>query len=340
VDFNNILIIVTIVSFLIYLRYLQIFRSGINNRNLDLDTEKRTVSVIIAARNEESNLHHLLTALVNQSYPADLYEIIIADDGSEDRTSEIVQSFMSKWDNIKLVSVKGREEAASPKKNALAQAIKSSTNEIILLTDADCITGKYWIQSMVASYEEDTSMLVGFSYTRIIDWEKASLVKKYEHMDFIFMFLAAAGAIVSQKYFSCSGQNLSYTRKAFEQVGGFEQISHLISGDDVNLMQLMRKAGLKIKFAFNNHSFVQTKPVESWLQLLNQRTRWASNFKWQYNLNPEFFFYLTIVFLNTFLPIVMIFKVWYLGLGILLFRMHQEHKFVKLGFDVFDLEKN
>jgi len=340
VDLNVILIILAFSCFVIYLRYLQIFKSGILKRDLKLNSNKKTVSVIVAARNEENNLHHLLTALVNQSYPHHLFEIIIADDGSEDKTAEIVQSFMEKWDNIKFLSVQGREGVISPKKNALSQAIKISKNEIIMLTDADCITSKYWIESMTASYDVDTSMVVGFSYTRILDWEKASLVQKYEHLDFIFMFLAAAGAISSRKYFSCSGQNLSYSRKAFEKVDGFNQIGHLISGDDVNLMQLMRRCGLKIKFAFNTHSFVKTKPVESWIQLLNQRTRWASNFKWQMNLNPEFFYYLTAVFLNTFLPVILIFKIWFLGLGLLLLRMILEYDFIKLGFKVFELKKN
>lgn len=339
-NINVILIIVSFSFFLIYLRYLDIFKNGLKNRKINLNTSKRKVSVIIAARNEENHIHQLLTALVNQSYPQELYEIIIADDSSQDKTAEIVDEFAQKWNNIRLFTVLDRKKALSPKKNALKQAIRSSRNEIILLTDADCITGKYWIESMVASYEDDTDMVVGFSRTRLLDWDKAALAQKYEHLDFILMFFAAAGAISSGKHFSCSGQNLSYLKKAYDQVEGFDQISHLISGDDVNLMQLMRRAGLNIKFAFNKHSFVKTRPVNNWGELLNQRTRWASNFKWQVGLNPEFFFYLIAVFMNTFLPVILFFKIWYLGVGLLLIRMVLEYKFIELGFKIFDLKKN
>ena len=51
------------------------------------------ISLIIPARNEETNIGPLLSALQQQSYPAALTEIIVVDDHSTDRTAEIVQSF-------------------------------------------------------------------------------------------------------------------------------------------------------------------------------------------------------------------------------------------------------
>jgi cellulose synthase/poly-beta-1,6-N-acetylglucosamine synthase-like glycosyltransferase len=335
-----ILIILTVICSLTYLRYLLQFKKGLIQRDENLNSTRETVSVIVAARNEEKNIHQLLTALVNQSYSQNLYEVIIADDRSVDGTADIVNHFATKWDNVKLIRIAETAVNISPKKNALDLAIKASKNDIILLTDADCIPGKYWIESMIATYSAETAMVAGFSSTRIMDWEKASCCQKFENMDFIIMFLAAAGAISSGKYFSCSGQNLSYRRNAFEQVEGFAKIKHYVSGDDVNLMQLMRRKGLKIKFAFNKHSFVKTKSAASWIKLLNQRTRWASNLKWQLKLNQEFFVYLAIVFCNTFLPLVLLFRIWYLGLGIILVRMLFEYEFLKLGCEIFKLKKN
>lgn len=334
------LIIISCLSFLVYIRYLLLFREGLSNHDNTQNNLKEKVSVIIAARNEEKDLPHLLTALVNQSYPIELFEIIVADDGSTDRTPEIVNEFCLKWPNVRLLSVRNRETAISPKKNALEQAISLSRNPVILLTDADCLMGKHWISSRLAAYQKDTAMLAGFSETRLVNWKKAPLFQKFENFDFNLMFIAAAGAISAGKYFSCSGQNLSYRKAAFEKVGGFSKIRHLISGDDVNLMQLMRQAGLKIDFSYNHHSFVKTKPVESWQRLLNQRSRWASNFRWQFSLNPEFFLYLTAVFLNTFLPIILLFRFWYLGLGMILLRVFLEYDLIKQGYQIFQLKKN
>jgi len=334
----NIFYLVTLLIVSIYIYYLLIFLSGINHREVVFENKKPYTSVIIAARNEEQNISHLLTALVNQSYSKNNYEVIIADDDSSDRTAEIVELFKKKWDNIKLVNVLDRDKAISAKKNALTQAIEISKGEIILSTDADCLVGKYWIESMVSSFNEK-QMVVGFSRTQLADWCKARFIRKYEHFDFLAMMYAAAGAISSRKYFSCSGQNIAYKKSAFKQVGGFEKIKHLISGDDVNLMQLFRKSKMDIGFAYSDHSYVYTKPIESTSKFLSQRSRWASNMKWQIILNVEFFVYLLSVFFITFIPFILFFDLWQAGIAILILRMILELLFLKKGYEVFGEDK-
>ncbi len=336
--FWNIVYLIISISVLIYLYYLRLFFIGLRNRKEPADTFKKKVSVIVAARNEEKNISKLLTSLVNQHYPEHLFEIIIADDGSEDSTATIIEQFAKKWENIKLIKVTNRKEVDSPKKNALSQAIEASSGDIILSTDADCIVGKYWISSIIANLKR-SDMVTGFSRTMIKDWKKSTLLHKFEHFDFVSMFAAAAGAISSGKYFSCSGQNIAYKKKSFLKVGGFEKIKHLISGDDVNLMQLFRKTGMKVSFSFSPHSFAYTVPCKSWSQFLSQRSRWSSNIKWQTSLNPEFFFYLICVFFIMILPIVLIFKVWWFGLGIILLRAILEIEFLKLAFSIFCEDK-
>src|SRR5688572_18854225 len=49
------------------------------------------ISVIIAARNEENNIPHLLQSLQDQQYPKSLYEVIIVDDHSTDNTWPLLQ---------------------------------------------------------------------------------------------------------------------------------------------------------------------------------------------------------------------------------------------------------
>lgn len=317
---------------------MRLFYIGLKNRNINFVNSKPFVSVVVAARNEENNIARLLTTLVNQTYPSDRFQIIIANDGSNDETASIVTQFSQKWSKIKLLNVTGREKAISPKKNALSQAIEMAEGEIIFSTDADCLVGQYWIESMVACFN-DNEMVIGFSRTKLTDWAKTNFIRKFEHFDFLAMLYAAAGAISSGKYFSCSGQNIAYKKEAFNKVGGFEKIKHLISGDDVNLMQLFRKSGMKVSFAFTDHSYVYTQPIKNIGKFLSQRSRWTSNMKWQIILNPEFFVYLLSVFFITFLPIVILFNFWQLGVGVLLLRMIFELIFLKYGYEVFGENK-
>jgi len=329
---------IVLIAFAIYYIYLVRFWRGISKHDNGFSYEKKTVSVVIAARNEVKTLPQLLTALVNQTYSDKLYEVIVANDCSTDGTAEIVSEFSAKWPFIKLHNVTGRENAASPKKNALGQVIELATGELILSTDADCLVGKYWIESMVAHYEDDVQMVVGFSKTKLNSFQKSSFARKFEHFDCNSMFSANAGAVATDKYFSCTGQNISYRKSAFQSVGGFEKIKHLISGDDVNLMQLYRKEGYKIKFAFSDHSFAVTRPIDNWKQLLNQRSRWASNTKFQLQLNPEFFFYLMSALVVTIGPWVLLFLSPWIAISIILLRMVGEYHFLKSSFKTFKIE--
>lgn len=267
-----------------------------------------------------------------------MFEVIVANDSSEDNTAGVVQKFAEKWSNIRLINVAGRENAKSPKKNALGQAIAAAKGEIILSTDADCITGIHWISSMVASYDDETVMVAGYSSTDPGKWKKASFIRKFEHFDSQIIFAAAAGALNSSKYFSCSGQNISYRKSAFEAVGGFESIKHILSGDDINLMQLIRRTGKKIRFCMNYHSFVKTRPIDSLRAFINQRARWASNTSWQIMLNPEFFIYLLGTFITNIGLVPMFFVNLWLASVIAAAKLISDFVFVKASFKKFNVD--
>jgi len=170
-------------------------------------------------------------------------------------------------------------------------------------------------------------MVAGYSRTLIPVWSKASILQKYEHLDFALTYMVLGGGYTLGKSWACIGQNLAYRKSAFYDVGGFTKIAHLISGDDVNLMQLMRRKGHKIIFNFSSASFTHTHPVKSWKQLLNQRSRWASNMKYQLHFDPEFFFILLSMGLMYWGGVIMFIFNWKLALGILAFRWLIENIF-------------
>ncbi|MCK4715134.1 MAG: glycosyltransferase family 2 protein, partial [Candidatus Aenigmarchaeota archaeon] len=63
--------------------------------------KKLTVAAIIPARNEEQDLPNCLDSAVKQTSALD--EIIVVNDGSTDRTQEIVEGYMKKHKQIKLI---------------------------------------------------------------------------------------------------------------------------------------------------------------------------------------------------------------------------------------------
>jgi cellulose synthase/poly-beta-1,6-N-acetylglucosamine synthase-like glycosyltransferase len=291
------IIICFLALFLYYGRYERLFYTGLKKRYFHPSDRTPYISVVVAVRNEEHNIPYLLTTLLNQDYPENLYEVIIANDGSADRTVDIVTDFQKKFSNLRLINVAITDQIISRKKNALSQAINVAKGEIILTTDADCIVKHTWISGMVRYFGAGVGMVAGLSLPNVVSWKHSKFIEKYEYLDTLALFSAAAGAIGKGKVFSGSGQNLAYTHNAYNKVNGFEKISKYISGDDVLLMQLIRRAGYKIRFAFGNETHNHTRSQKSIAQFLNQRIRWASNERAQIKLNIEFYIFLLITFL-------------------------------------------
>lgn len=308
-------------GFITYIYFCIRFWFGYRHFKNEISPVKRLVSVIIVAHNEAANLRELFLSLLNQDYPLDLYEVIFADDDSDDETEAIVNEYIGSKMNVTYIKVKGRDTVISPKKHALEKAIALAKGEIILTTDADCIPPPTWIRSMLMLFTDKVSMVAGYSRTYLPNWDQASILHKYEHLDFAFTYMVMAGGYTIGKSWACIGQNLAYRRSAFYDVGGFSSIQHLISGDDVNLMQVMRRKGHKIVFNFLPSSFVHTRPVASWKQLINQRSRWASNMKYQLKFNPEFFYILLSMAFMYWGGLLMMFFNFYLGLLIFAFRI-------------------
>ena len=256
---------------------------------------KKQVSVVVCARNEEKNIKNLLEALVKQDYDLNYMEIIIANDQSTDQTEQILKEYCEKYFFITYINVKDRGKVVSPKKNALKQAISQAKGEIILLTDADCVPSTNWISSHIGIYTEDpeTDMVVGFAGIKTPDH---TMCRIFEYVDFMILMFAAQGAIQAGSPFSASGQNLSYKKSVFDDLNNFEGLEQYISGDDLLLLQKFVKNKKKVQFASYINSFTETQPVSSWRELFNQRARWASNMKAMPKMNFKFFIYLISCF--------------------------------------------
>jgi len=257
-----------------------------------------SVSIIVCARNEADNLPNLLEAIIRQEYDFAYVEVIVANDQSSDETEQILQEYAQNYPFIHYINIENRQFVRSPKKNALRQAIAIAKNEVLLLTDADCIPTPNWIASHIDVYANnpEAEMVAGLSKTNINVHKTPLMCQLFEHLDFLVLMYAAQGAIQAGNPFSCSGQNLSYRRNSFHEVGGFADIEGYLSGDDLLLMQKFVKEGKIVGFANFLGACVMTQPVNNWKELYNQRARWASNLKAMPTRNLPFFIYLVSCF--------------------------------------------
>ncbi len=233
------------------------------------------VSVVVAARNEQENIGNCLDALANQSYPFEKYEVIIVDDRSTDKTTDIVKDIMKKYPGVKLIQIKELADDISPKKNALAKGIQAAQGEIILTTDADCIPGGNWIKTMVSYFEAEVGLVAGFSPLEKTNNE--TIFSRLMTLDSLSLAAVAAGSFGIGKPLTCNGRNLGYRKETFQSVGGFNEILHLISGDDDLLLHLVsQKTAWKLRYAIEPDAIVRSGVPANYKHFANQRIRHAS----------------------------------------------------------------
>lgn len=231
------------------------------------------VSLIVCARNEEQRLPRLLQALAQQDYPANKLEICLVDDRSTDRTGELIASFAAVHGNVLPLRLNDTLPNFAPKKRAIDTAIRRTTGEIILLTDADAAPGPQWVRKMARAFAPETVMVCGYSpyVPRETFWQRLLALEYFSHA------AVAAGGSGHGRTLTCTGSNLAYRREAYVRLGGFDGIAHWISGDDDLLLHKMRAARLgKIHYAVDPATHAPVRPPTSWHEFQAQRTRYAS----------------------------------------------------------------
>lgn len=262
-----------------YLLLIGFFTYGWYRKKPDASVEgsvsNKSVSVIVAARNEGRTIGRLLTDLAAQDYQAGLVEIIIVDDHSSDDTITIAGRFRDKEEKLSIGIFRTGEFNVSGKKAALDLGIRQAQGEIVLTTDADCRLEPGWIVSMVSSFIDERIRMV---FGPVVINPGKNFWERFQSLEFSGLVASGAGAAGAGRPFLCNGACLAYRREAFLETDGFRGNEEYVSGDDVFLLHKMKKryGNNAIVFCRDKKALVKTDPVQGIYRFLHQRARWAS----------------------------------------------------------------
>jgi cellulose synthase/poly-beta-1,6-N-acetylglucosamine synthase-like glycosyltransferase len=235
------------------------------------------MSLVIAARNEESTIALCLADFAAQTYPKELFEIVIADDNSTDNTVSVIKVFMANNPSItiKLLELKDEPGIVSYKKRALSAAITASSNELIVTTDADCRFGPQRLEVIAKHYEDNPVSLI---LLPVVFNNEKSLFEKIQSLEFTgIMGITAASAGIGRPV-SSNGANMAIERRLFERIGGFDD--PYASGDDVFILYKTKLVAPKrIAFIKSEEAIVYTSAQKNVSGFFNQRVRWGAKAK-------------------------------------------------------------
>ena len=212
-----------LLGFVLFYKTKTLHRKPLQNR--------RKLSIIIPARNEEINIASLLSGLKNEKHL--IYEIIVVNDGSKDKTEDIAKSF-----GAKVVNIDRHPLDWKGKNFACFTGAKHAFGDILLFLDADLIPQEHMVEKLQSNYRVGTVLSVApYHYTE----------KVYEQLSLFFntISIAAVGVCLpgKDKGIGLFGPVLMMDKSLYFDFGGHELVKNEVI-EDYQLGMLLRKEGI------------------------------------------------------------------------------------------------
>jgi chlorobactene glucosyltransferase len=203
-----------------------------------------TVSVIIAARNEEGDLGDCLDSLLRQDYP-DL-EIIVVDGNSTDRTVEVARA---RGPRVRVLSEPPLPAGWVGKCWACWTGAQAARGELLLFTDADVVHHPATVRTAVRYFEDERADVLTFTPLTETKSFLERVVVPFQMQMLLTYFRAPRTNRDGSSAAVITGQFWLTTRTAYDRVGGHAAVRGYVL-EDVRMAQLYRAAGLRLRLAW------------------------------------------------------------------------------------------
>ena len=203
------------------------------------------VSVIVPVRDEEDSIRELLDSLLAQTRPPD--EIVIADGGSVDATPQIIEEYIRKGAQVRLI----RAGAALPGRGRNLGAAQASF-EWLAFTDAGIRLANNWLEALTAKAEQDDSIDVVYGFFQPVT---DTFFKECAAIAYVPPAVPHDGLLIRPR----SITSALLRRDAWQAVNGFPE--HLRSAEDLVFMDRLEDAGYVSVFEPRAQVFWSLQPT-------------------------------------------------------------------------------
>lgn len=214
------------------------------------------LSVIIPTYNRKEILLRALDALARQTYPADMFEVLVISDGATDGTAEAVRALKMPYC---LRFVEQKNQGPSAARNNGARLAESA---LIVYVDDDIEPVSEFLAEHAAAHENEPKLVLigpqsepeGEAMSHWIAWEHSMLRKQYDN------FVSGVWDVGPNNLYS---GNFSVPREDLLACGGFDE--RFTRQEDVELGFRLAQRGLKFKFCAKANGFHRpTRTFASW----------------------------------------------------------------------------
>ena len=223
-----------------------------------------SVTIIVPCWNEESTVSKTIYSLLNLDYPKDKLKIMVVDDGSTDKTWEVVQKF----NNNSQIELHTKENGG--KYTALNYGLSKLSTDLVGCLDADSYVDKDALKWIIPYFQDKEIMAVAPS---IKLWKPKSVLELLQKVEYGFGIFTRKMFHYMQAIYITPGPFSIFRREVFDNLGPYR---HAHNTEDIEIALRMQKNGYKIAHAHN--AVVYTVPPKTVRKLLKQRVRWSHGF--------------------------------------------------------------
>ncbi len=239
---------------------------------------KPLVSVIIPAWNEEVGILNTIKSVLANRYRN--LEIIVVNDGSSDRTHEVVKSFIINYSGSREIKYFLKKNGG--KSSALNLGIRKSAGSIIITIDADSAMHKNTVANFVKRFRDPTVMCVAGN---VKIGNHKTLIGLMQSIEYLGGFYFKKADSMFGSIYIVGGAAASYRRQVFRKLGLFDRST---STEDIEMSTRIQQARMKIAYA--DDAIVYTEGPSDIKSLIKQRLRWKyGRFETFYKYRQLFF---------------------------------------------------
>ncbi len=222
--------------------------------------EEKRISILIPFHNEESRILNLIESLNNSNLNMNA-ELIFINDYSDDETVRFIEERLTK----KFVVIDNKYEKG--KKYAIKSGVEEAAFEFILTLDADVSFSSSYLSKILSIPESDLVILP-------VKMKTHSLVGKLANIEFEFLRRIGTGLASLNQEIICNGANLIFRKSAFLALEEQRKDYDIASGDDLFLLNAMKKHSYQVLTIVDPSLSVETNSPDSFFGLFKQRKRW------------------------------------------------------------------